>query len=141
MIDGLVTVSMQSAGGAAAERGFRMEKTLFEKYGGFSTVSKIVLDLYDRLLDDDDVGPFFDDVEMRRIVDHQTKFVSTLMGGPASYTDDQIRKMHDHLAIGPTHFDRLRALLTETLRDHGVEEDDIAIVVGAFEVRRGLVVD
>ena len=33
-----------------------MSKSLFDKYGGFSTVSKIVLTLYDRLLDDDDRG-------------------------------------------------------------------------------------
>ncbi|WP_425053603.1 group I truncated hemoglobin [Psychromarinibacter sp. S121] len=118
-----------------------MEKTLFEKYGGFSVVSKIVLDLYDRLLDDDDVGPFFDDVEMSRIVDHQTKFVSSLMGGPASYTDDQIEKMHARLPIGDAHFDKLEQILRQTLSDHGVAEDDIQTIVGAFESRRGLVVD
>lgn len=118
-----------------------MERSIFEKCGGFSAVSKIVLDLYDRLLDDDCVGPFFDDVEMSRIVDHQTKFVSSLMGGPASYTDDQIRKMHDHLDIGPEHFDRLSAILAETLRDHGLSDEDVALVVAAFEGRRGLVVD
>jgi hemoglobin len=117
-----------------------MAKTLFDKYGGFSVVSRIVLDLYDRLLDDDDVGPFFDDVDMRRIVDHQTKFVSSLLGGPASYTDDQIRRTHDHLAITPAHFDRLSALLAETLADHGWSEEDIDAVVAQFEARRPFVV-
>ncbi|WP_272003315.1 group I truncated hemoglobin [Roseovarius sp. ZX-A-9] len=118
-----------------------MEKTLFEKYGGFSFVSRIVMDLYDRLLDDDDVGPFFDDVEMSRIVDHQTKFVSSLMGGPATYTDDQIARMHERLDIGSAHFDQLKVLLTQTLTDHGLAPEDVATIVGAFEVRRGLVVD
>jgi hemoglobin len=118
-----------------------MEKTLFEKYGGFSVVSKIVLDLYDRLLDDDDVGPFFDDVEMARIVDHQTKFVSSLMGGPASYTDDQISRMHARLAIADTHFDKLQAILRQTLADHGVQPEDVSAITDAFEARRKLVVD
>ena len=53
-----------------------LEQTLFDKYGGFSTVSKIVLRLYDQILDDDDLGPFFDDVDLPKLVDHQTKFVS-----------------------------------------------------------------
>ncbi|MGC9369667.1 MAG: group I truncated hemoglobin [Paracoccaceae bacterium] len=118
-----------------------MEKSLFEKYGGFSAVSRIVLDLYDRLLDDDDVGPFFDDVEMSRIVDHQTKFVSSLMGGPASYTDDQIAKMHAHLAIKSVHFDRMKEILQETLTDHGLDPTDAAAVAGAFEARRKLVLE
>lgn len=117
-----------------------MQKTLFEKYGGFSAVSRIVLDLYDRLLDDDDVGPFFDDIEMARIVDHQTKFVSSLMGGPASYTDEQIRKMHARLVISDAQFDRLEAILRATLVDHGVAAEDADAIAGAFEARRGLVV-
>lgn len=118
-----------------------MATSLFEKYGGFSAVSKIVLDLYDRLLDDDDVGPFFDNIDMSRIVDHQTKFVSSLMGGPASYTDDQIQKMHARLTIGPAHFDRLQQILSETLIDHGVSPEDTETIVGAFKARRRLVVD
>ncbi len=140
MIAGLLQHSDHSTGGATVKGGVRMAKTLFDKYGGFSVVSRVVLDLYERLLDDDDVGPFFDDVDMRRIVDHQTKFVSSLMGGPASYTDDQIRRTHDHLAITPAHFDRLSALLAETLADHGWSEEDIDAVVAQFEARRPFVV-
>ncbi len=118
-----------------------VEKTLFEKYGGFSVVSKIVLDLYDRLLDDDDVGPFFDDIEMARIVDHQTKFISSLMGGPASYTDDQIHKMHARLTITHAQFDTLQRILRETLTDHDIAPEDVATIAAEFEARRGLVVE
>lgn len=117
-----------------------MDQTLFEKYGGFAAISQIVLDLYARLLDDDDVGPFFDDVAMKRIVDHQTKFVSSLLGGPVSYSDDQIRKMHGHLPIGDPHFDRLKEILSQTLADHGFQPKDVTMVVNAFEERRKLVV-
>ncbi len=117
-----------------------MHHTIYEKYGGFSTVSRIVMDLYDRLLDDDDIGPFFEDVEMSRVIDHQTKFVASLMGGPASYSDDQIRKMHDHLPIADGHFARLREILSETLRDHGITQEDVSTIVNEFEKRRGLIV-
>lgn len=118
-----------------------MDKTLFDHYGGFSAVSRIVMDLYDRLLEDDDIGPFFDDVAMPRVIDHQTKFVSSLMGGPASYTDDQIRKLHDHLPIRDAHFNTLATILKQTLLDHGVEEEHADAVVGEFAARRTLVVN
>lgn len=121
--------------------GETMTKSLFDKYGGFSTVSKIVLTLYDRLLDDDDVGPFFDDVDLPSIIDHQTKFVSSLMGGPASFTDEHIEKAHQHLTIHPHHFDQLQALVTEVLTEFNVEPADIDTIVGAFEARRGLLVE
>ena len=118
-----------------------MSKSLFEKYGGFSTVSRIVLKLYDRLLDDDDAGPFFDDVDLPSIIDHQTKFVSSLMGGPASFSDEHIEAAHRHLTINGHHFDKLEALITEVLVEFNVEPADIDAIVGEFEARRGLMVE
>ncbi len=118
-----------------------MEKSLYEKYGGFSTVSKIVMTLYDRLLDDDDVGPFFDDVDMPKLIDHQTKFVSSLMGGPASFTDTHIQNAHKHMTILDAHFDQLKVLIAETLTEFGVEDEDIQTVLAAFEQRRGLLIE
>ena len=117
------------------------EKTPYEKYGGFSTVSKIVMRLYDKLLDDDDVGPFFDDVDMPRLIDHQTKFVSSLMGGPASFSDTHIANAHRNLTIHNAHFDKLKELIQETLDEFSVEPADAAAVLGAFEARRGLLVE
>jgi hemoglobin len=118
-----------------------MPISLFEKYGGFAKVSRIVLTLYDRLLEDDEIGPFFDNIDMARIVDHQTKFISSLLGGPASFTDDDIARRHAHLAISDAHFDRLKQVLGATLKDHGMQDEDIATVVQAFEKRRKLVVE
>ncbi len=117
-----------------------MQQTPFDRYGGFSTVSRIVMSLYDRLLDDDDVGPFFDDVDMARLIDHQTKFVSSLMGGPASFSDEHIAAAHRNLSIGDSHFDRLKALVEQTLIDFDIERTDIDDVLGAFEARRALLI-
>lgn len=117
-----------------------VEGSLFDKYGGFSAVSKIVLRLYDRVLDDDDVGPFFDDVDMPRLIDHQTKFLSSLMGGPASFTDDHIERAHARYEIHDLHFDKLRGLIVETLEEFSLDPQDVAAIVAAFDARRGLLV-
>lgn len=118
-----------------------MEKSLYEKYGGFSTVGKIVMTLYEKLLDDDDVGPFFDEVDMPKLIDHQTKFVSSLMGGPASFTDTHIENAHRHLTIHNAHFDKLKELVDETLGEFGVDSEDIQTVLAAFEQRRNLLIE
>ncbi len=118
-----------------------LEKSLYEKYGGFSTVSRIVMTLYDKLLDDDDVGPFFDDVDMPKLIDHQTKFVSSLMGGPASFTDTHIQNAHKHLTIYDDHFDKLKELIAETLGEFDVTDEDTETVLAAFEQRRTLLVE
>ncbi len=116
-------------------------KTPYEKYGGFSTVSRVVMRLYDKLLDDDDVGPFFDDVDMPKLIDHQTKFVSSLMGGPASFSDTHIANAHRNLTIHNVHFDRLKELIQETLDEFSVEQEDTEAVLAAFEARRDLLVE
>lgn len=118
-----------------------MTKSLYEKYGGFSTVSRIVMRLYDKLLDDDDVGPFFDEVDMPRLIDHQTKFVSSLMGGPASFTDTHIEAAHRKFTIRDEHFDQLSALVVETLQEFSIDPADQDAIVAAFEARRSLIVE
>ncbi len=115
-------------------------QTLFEKYGGFSKVSKIVLAFYDTLLDSDEIGPFFDEVDMTKMVDHQTKFIASLLGGPAAYTDKQLHQLHRHLDIQPPHFDELKIILRNTLSEHGVEPGDVELVLQEFENRRGQIV-
>ena len=67
--------------------------TMFERYGGFATVSKVVLTFYDKAIDSDIIGKYFENVDMPALIDHQTKFVSQVMGGPASWKrDDTIRR-------------------------------------------------
>ena len=112
------------------------EQSLFEKYGGFSKVSKIVLAFYDTLLDRDEIGPFFDEVDMSKMVDHQTKFIASLLGGPASYTDRQLHQLHNHLDIRDAHFDELKVVLKDTLSDHGIEASEVDQVLQEFENRR-----
>lgn len=116
------------------------ERTIYEKYGGFSKVSKIVLSFYDTLLDNDELGPFFDEVDMSRIVDHQTKFIASLLGGPAAYTDKQLQQLHSHLEVSDAHFDELETVLRGTLLDHGMAPDDVEVVVAEFGKRRPLIV-
>jgi hemoglobin len=72
-----------------------MTAGLYEQLGGFSVVRKLVSDFYDRVLDETDLEPFFDNTDMATLVDHQTKFWAMLLGGPASYTEDQMRHIHD----------------------------------------------
>jgi hemoglobin len=116
------------------------KQALFEKYGGFSQVSRLVLAFYDKLLDSDDIGPFFDDIDMAKMVDHQTKFIASLLGGPAAYTDVQLRQLHAHLTIKDAHFDELKEVLKDTLANHKFEADDIDAVLQEFENRRMLIV-
>jgi len=113
-----------------------MPATLFEKYGGFSSVSRIVMTFYDKVLDSERIGDFFDNVDMPRLIDHQTKFVSFLLGGPASYSEDRLRRAHASLHLTNEDFDEVARLLRETLDEHGFDTEDVRAVMTEIEMRR-----
>jgi hemoglobin len=117
-----------------------MGKTLFEKYGGFARINRVVMSFYDTLLDSEEVGPYFDNVDMDRLIDHQTKFISFLLGGPVEFPDEQLERAHATLGVTHAHFDIMKAILCDTLKRSDFELDDINVVLEAIEVRRGLIV-
>lgn len=117
-----------------------MDETLYQKYGGFGAISRVVMDFYDRLLDSESVGDYFENVDMKRLIDHQTKFIAYLLGGPADYTGERLEQLHGHLKIGGADFDEMKAILEATLRDHGFEEGDCSTVMNAIEGHRSLIV-
>lgn len=100
--------------------------TTFERLGGFARVRLLVADFYDRVLDHPDLAPYFAHVDMARLIDHQPKFMSAVMGGPAAFTNEQIGRAHARLSIQPAHFDTLAELFRETLEDSGVDPADTA---------------
>ena len=83
------------------------------------------MSFYDKMLDSPLTSSYFDGIDMKRLIDHQTKFIATVMGGPASYTREQIERVHAHLGITEPAFDESIALLRETLEDHDFEDNDI----------------
>ena len=92
------------------------------------------------MLDDEELAPFFENTNMERQIDHQTKFVSMLLGGPAAYTDHELEKIHERLKIGDKHFDLIKEILIETFEDFDLSEEHINFVSDEFEIRRKLIV-
>ena len=117
-----------------------MAETIFERYGGFATVRRVVSDFYERVLDSPVIGHHFENVDMKRLLDHQARFISYTMGGPASYTDEHLRRVHERLEISAEEFREALVLLTETLEDHGFEQADIDEVASELRLRQGVIV-
>lgn len=114
--------------------------TMFERYGGFASVSRIVSEFYDRALDSPTLSPYFEGTDMKRLIDHQTKFIASLMGGPASYTNDRLQRIHEPLNITDPAFREVVALLRETFEDFDVEDGDIAAVESELLSRKAYIV-
>ena len=118
----------------------RRGSSIFDRYGGFAKVSRVVSSFYDRVLDSPVLAPYFTGIDMRRQIDHQTKFVASLMGGPASFTSEHLQRVHARLDIDDEAFDEIVDLLRETLEDFDFDESDIAIVYGEVVSYRSVIV-
>jgi hemoglobin len=117
-----------------------MTATLYEKYGGFKVVSRVVMRFYEMALDSDQIGDYFEDIDMPRLMDHQTKFISSLLGGPVSFSNDRLHQVHSRLEISHVDFDELVNLLGEALAEYGFSSSDINIVLSEIELKRALIV-
>lgn len=114
-----------------------MEQSLYDKYGGFSAVSKLVHEFYRRVLESDSLAPYFENTDMDRLINHQVRFFSTLLGGPVTYDRQQLDEIHKRLNITAVAFDEILDLLEEALEDSGFADEDSETVLGALKKLRG----
>jgi len=109
--------------------------SLFERYGGFASVSKIVMAFYDKILDSDIAGPYFDDVDMKALIDHQTKF-----GGPAEYSNEVLQNVHAKHSIDKATFDEVAMLFKTTLEEFEIEPADVRAVMDEITSRASYII-
>ena len=103
--------------------------SMFERYGGFANISKVVMAFYDKALDSDIIGDYFEDVDIKALIDHQTKFIAQVMGGPADYTNEALQSIHAKHSIDQAAFNEMAMLLEETLEDFDIAPNDIKIIM------------
>jgi hemoglobin len=105
--------------------------TLYERLGGAPAMEAAVDIFYRKVLSDDRISRFFEDVDMDRQAAKQKAFLTMVTGGPANYTGADMRKGHAHLVaqgLNDSHFDAVVELLAGTLTELGADAKDIAEV-------------
>ena len=113
--------------------------TLYEQLGGAPAVDAAVDVFYRKVLSDDRVSHFFDDVDMDRQIAKQKSFLTMVFGGPAAYTGKDMRAAHTHLVargLNDSHVDAVIELLGESLREVGAPESLITQVASIAESAR-----
>lgn len=117
-----------------------MSATLFEHYGGFAKISRVVSEFYDRMLESPNMAKFFQNTDMRRQVDHQTKFIASLMGGPASFSNEALERAHARLGIDQAAFEEMVDILCETLEDFNFDDSDIKAIAAEMRSRSRFII-
>lgn len=105
-----------------------MSMSLFERLGGQDAVNAAVDIFYRKILMDERVSHFFDDVDMSQQIPKQKGFLTMVFGGPNQYTGKSMREGHAHLierGLNDTHVDIVIEHLGNTLQELGVAPADI----------------
>ena len=113
--------------------------SLYEQIGGDAAVNAAVDLFYRKVLADDRISHFFDDVDMARQAVKQKAFLTMAFGGPHNYTGQDMRKGHAHLVergLNDGHFDAVAENLGATLKELGVAQDLIDQVLAIAESTR-----
>lgn len=118
-----------------------MALTIYERNGGFPTIRRMIAEFYEEVLNSPLIAHHFENIEMPRLIDHQTRFVSFLMGGPsASYSDQHLERVHAKRGITHDEFDAMVALFCAAMADHDFPDDDIAAIRAELKRRESLIV-
>lgn len=117
-----------------------VKRSLFEKYGGFATWRKFVSAFYDEILENDMLKKHFRNVNMERLIDHQTKFVVYVTGGPAIVPDENLSRAHRSLGITQEEFDEMVEVFSDVMDDFEVEEEDQEFLASEILKRSHLVI-
>ena len=107
------------------------EQTLYDRLGGHDGIRAVVDDFYDRLVADEEIGPFFEGSDIELLRRTQTDFLCEAAGGPETYDAAPIREAHLHVPFTPEHIQRAVELLEESLDAFDVPEEDAQKVVNA----------
>jgi hemoglobin len=112
--------------------------SLYEQIGGEPAMGAAVELFYRKVLSDERISHFFEDVDMDRQASKQKAFLTMVCGGPSAYSGKDMRKGHAHLVkqgLNDTHFNAVAEHLAATLTELGVArplvEQVLAIAEGA----------
>ena len=117
--------------------------TLFEKLGGKGAVDLAVDRFYERVMNDERIRHFFENVDMNRQRQHQKAFLTYAFGGAPQYEGIMMREAHKHLVesmgLNGEHFDAVAENLVETLKELGISDElieEVAAVATAPKHRQ-----
>ena len=103
--------------------------SVYQRLGGSLAFRSVTEAFYRKVLADDLLVSYFDDVDMDRQVAKQESFLTMVLGGPNEYTGHDLRSAHAGMTdLDDKHFDGVIEHLAATLREFGVSEPDVAAV-------------
>ena len=100
------------------------ENSLYHKLGGKPAIDAAVEAFYVKVLADDRIKHYFEDINMTKQRRKQKEFLSAAFGGPIPWAGKDLRKAHANLpGLNLTHFNAVAENLQKTLEELKVKKE------------------
>ncbi|MEC4748033.1 pyridoxamine 5'-phosphate oxidase family protein [Methylomicrobium sp. Wu6] len=117
-----------------------MNIPLYKRIGGDKVMEVVTDAFYRKVLQDELVGHFFEDIDMERQRLKQKSFLSMAFGGPYQYSALDLREGHKQLkekyGLSDQHFNRVCEIFKETVSELNVPPDQIEEMMAILESTR-----
>ncbi len=116
-----------------------MEKSLYERLGGYEAISAVVNDFAEKLFTDPQVGPFFKGMgtdTRKSFIQKNINLVCNVTGGPCKIISRPARTIHTGLGITESDFNVVVNHLVDTLDKFNVpakEKEELLSIIGSLK--------
>jgi hemoglobin len=98
--------------------------SLYHKLGGKPALDAVVESFYVKVLADNRIKHFFEDVNMNKQRRKQKEFLAAAFGGPIPWTGKDMRKAHANIpGLNETHFNAVAENLQKTLAEFKIKQE------------------
>jgi hemoglobin len=122
----------------AARKKFEADRaaSIYQQIGGEPAMAAAIEIFYKKVLADDRVKHFFDDVSMEKQKRKQKAFLSAALGCPVPFVGKDMRKAHADMDLNDTHFNAIGEHLQATLVELKVPKETIDRILAIVETTR-----
>lgn len=110
--------------------------SIYQQIGGKPAMDAAIEIFYKKVLADDRVKHFFDDVSMSKQKRKQHAFLSAALGAPTPYQGKDLRKAHADMGLTDVHFNAIAEHLQATLVELKVPKELIDRILALVETTR-----
>lgn len=101
------------------------EKSLYDRIGGREAIQSVVSKMYQKIIADKTLAPFFKDTDLTTLRKSQTAFLVMAFDGPHKYTGQSLRDAHKKYVeegLSDVHFDAVAGHLLSVLQELRVDQ-------------------
>ena len=99
------------------------ENSLYQKLGGKAAIDAAVEAFYVKVLADDRIKDFFENINMTKQRRKQKEFLSAAFGGPTPWAGKDLRKAHEGLELTEVHFNAVAENLQKALEELKIKKE------------------